>query len=310
MSGGKASGMQSKDKAAEDTAASIHVYKFKEPQKALILYPSFDETVSYAKDDFEAVGRLSRPELQELAKEYNVKATQTNVKILADLRALVEEDTMEEEEEKGPHFLRLGKVAFPPPSGLNVNMMPFIFGDRTSLPPELQAYYGLTQLCYIKNPQLVPLCPDGDPEILNPTRWMKVTSDNPTGTVCYLSVQECEVEAEGCQRREGAHTEGGASISCDPQMDVEAGGALPDKSTYVEKKSRTKTYGYGAEYDSEWGGGKQVDGCLFGGIYLASTVASTTRVWNARVDDTKLIGPLGDVVSPKLLIILLQIIVQ
>jgi hypothetical protein len=301
--------MQSKDKAAEDTAASIHVYKFKEPQKALILYPSFDETVSYAKDDFEAVGRLSRPELQELAKEYNVKATQTNVKILADLRALVEEDTMEEEEEKGPHFLRLGKVAFPPPSGLNVNMMPFIFGDKNSLPPELQGYFDLTMLCSVSN-RWVSLCPGGDsPE----QSYMRVTSGDSvsastpflvscnTGTICYLTVQESEVKQNACQRRPGAHTEGGASIY--PDMHQEAGGTL-------KVCEHTFTYGYGAEYDSEWGGGKQVDGCLFGGIYLASTVASTTRVWNARVDDTKLIGPLGDVVSPKLLIILLQIIVQ
>jgi hypothetical protein len=160
-------------------------------------------------------------------------------------------------------------------------------------------------VCYIKNRKLVPLCPVGDPEILNPASWMKVTSDNPTGTVCYLSVQESDVEPDACQRRVGAHTEGGASIY--PYMDVEAGRV---DDTKLHKSTRTFTFGYGAEYDSEWGGGKQVDGCLFGGIYLASTVADSTRVWNARVDDTKLIGPLGDVVNPKLLIILAQIILQ
>ena len=58
MSGGKASGMQSKDKAAkkpadEDTAARIHVYKFKEPRKALLLCLSLDEHVSYGKEDFD-----------------------------------------------------------------------------------------------------------------------------------------------------------------------------------------------------------------------------------------------------------------
>jgi len=44
-----------------------------------------------------------------------------------------------------------------------------------------------------------------------------------------------------------------------------------------------------------WGGGEHVNGYLVGGIYLASTVAGSTRLWNARVDDPGLIGPLGDV---------------
>jgi hypothetical protein len=38
-------------------------------------------------------------------------------------------------------FARVGHVTFPPPTGRNVNMMPFIFGDIDSLPTDLQCYF-------------------------------------------------------------------------------------------------------------------------------------------------------------------------
>jgi hypothetical protein len=293
-----------------------------------VLYPAFDEQVSYGPTNLEDLDDLSRGDLQKLARDFGIRANQTRVKIIGELRVMVEEDEMEEEEvEKGPYFVRLQPspkacsvremmahlhlrnwtdgtvpVTFPPSSGINVNMMPFIFGDKNSLPPELQGYFDLTMLCSVSN-RWVSLCPGGDsPE----QSYMRVTSGDSvsastpflvscnTGTICYLTVQESEVKQNACQRRPGAHTEGGASIY--PDMHQEAGGTL-------KVCEHTFTYGYGAEYDSEWGGGKQVDGCLLGGIYLASTVAGSTRVWNARVDDTGLIGPLGDVGDTRLLIL-------
>eukprot|EP00980_Cylindrotheca_fusiformis_P007915 scaffold1696_cov166-Cylindrotheca_fusiformis.AAC.1 len=44
-------------------------------------------------------------------------------------------------------FSRCGYVDFPEPAGRNVNMMPFIFGDKESLPDDLQCYYPLIQQC-------------------------------------------------------------------------------------------------------------------------------------------------------------------
>jgi len=35
-------------------------------------------------------------------------------------------------------FAKCGNVVFPPPKGRNVNMMPFVFGDKNSLPENLQ----------------------------------------------------------------------------------------------------------------------------------------------------------------------------
>ncbi len=288
-----------------------------------MLYPACDEQVSYGPTNLEDLDDLSRGDVQKLAIDFGIRANQTRVKIIGELRAMVEEDEMEEEEvEKGPYFVRLQPspkacsvremmvdfrnwtdstvpVVFPPSSGINVNMMPFIFGDKNSLPPELQGYFDLTMLCRVRD-RWVSLCPGGDPPEQS---YMRVTSgaklhENETlastpcllscntGTICYLTVQESDVKPDACQRRPGAHTEGGACIY--PYMHQEAGGTL-------HSREHTFTYGYGAEYDSEWGGGKQVNGCLLGGIYVASTVAGSTRVWNARVDDTGLIGPLGDV---------------
>ena len=87
-------------------------------------------------------------------------------------------------DEKGPHFMRLKRnIAFPPSRNLNVNMMPFIFGDRQSL-----------------------------------------SSDDPTRTVCYLTMKESDVELDACQRRPGAHTESAG------YMKEETGGGLQSDS--------------------------------------------------------------------------------
>jgi hypothetical protein len=109
-------------------------------------------------------------------------------------------------------------IAFPPSRNLNVNMMPFIFGDKSSLPPELQRYFRLTMLCNVQDRQ-VRLHEKGSVEY-----EITVSSDDPTGTVCYLTVQESDVEPDACQRRPGAHTESAG------YMKEETGGMLQSDS--------------------------------------------------------------------------------
>jgi hypothetical protein len=78
-------------------------------------------------------------------------------------------------------FASCGSTTFPPPKDLNVNMMPFILGDKYSLPIHLRPYYDCIEKCPI-----------------NPTE---------NGTVCYLTVHESYVQARTSQRRDGLHIE-------------------------------------------------------------------------------------------------------
>lgn len=73
-------------------------------------------------------------------------------------------------------------VEFPEPKGINVNMMPFVFDDRESLPRELRPYYD----------KIISKCPVAEEE---------------DGDVMYLTVQEGFVEADVTQRRPGLHVE-------------------------------------------------------------------------------------------------------
>ena len=77
-------------------------------------------------------------------------------------------------------FASCGTIKFPEPQNLNVNMMPFVIGDRNSLPPQLQPYYD----------NLVAYCPYD-------------VSDE--GNVGYITVQESVVEEGTSQRRGGLH---------------------------------------------------------------------------------------------------------
>eukprot|EP00658_Telonema_sp_P-2_P036467 TRINITY_DN26373_c0_g1_i1.p1 TRINITY_DN26373_c0_g1~~TRINITY_DN26373_c0_g1_i1.p1 ORF type:complete len:293 (+),score=51.98 TRINITY_DN26373_c0_g1_i1:193-1071(+) len=83
-------------------------------------------------------------------------------------------------------YVSKGSVEFPEPSGLNVNMMPFVIGNKTSLPPWLQQYWPLIQQCL--HAQHTPLYG------LKSQIW-------------YLTVHESEVAAGESQRRGGLHCE-------------------------------------------------------------------------------------------------------
>jgi hypothetical protein len=85
-------------------------------------------------------------------------------------------------------FCPCGRVSFPAPNDINVNMMPFVMGLKSSLPAHLQPYYDLA----------IAKCPVSDEEI---------------GKVCYLTVSEGNVQSSKTQRRGGLHTEAPGSFS-------------------------------------------------------------------------------------------------
>lgn len=76
-----------------------------------------------------------------------------------------------------------GPVRFPPPSGLNVNMLPFIMGDDDSLPGAVRPYLPIIRACSLT-----------------------------LGRHAYLSISESYVRKGETQRRPGVHTEATRSI--------------------------------------------------------------------------------------------------
>jgi len=78
-------------------------------------------------------------------------------------------------------YVSVGTVEFPAPTGIDINMMPFIIGDEASIPQEYQHYWPLIeQCCGLHNQQ---------------------------GQVGFLTIQESTVEEGVSQRRPGLHLE-------------------------------------------------------------------------------------------------------
>jgi hypothetical protein len=96
-------------------------------------------------------------------------------------------------------FSKCGVVEFPEPDERNVNMMPFIFGNKSSLPDDLQCYH-----------ELIEQCPYMRDEI---------------GKVGYLTVHESYVDVGRAQRREGLHIESPGVFCDDPNAAAFSPGA-------------------------------------------------------------------------------------
>lgn len=77
-------------------------------------------------------------------------------------------------------LLEQGRVEFPKFQGIDINMMPFVMGDRKSLPEEYHSYWPMIQQC---------------------------VSDVQRGEIGYLTLQESDVAAGASQRRPGLHLE-------------------------------------------------------------------------------------------------------
>lgn len=75
-------------------------------------------------------------------------------------------------------FKELSVVSFPKFKSININMMPFIFGDIESIPEEMRDYYDIINDCNLEN-----------------------------GSTCYLTITETMVEKSKTQRRGGIHVE-------------------------------------------------------------------------------------------------------
>ncbi|EQC29835.1 hypothetical protein SDRG_12381 [Saprolegnia diclina VS20] len=96
------------------------------------------------------------------------------------------------------------------------------------------------------------------------------------GSIGYLTIHEGIVEANTSQRRPGLHVE------------------APNGSKLVSKVGAGQSHSEWQEI--RWGRGWFHTNRLIGGIYMASTVASSCGVWNTVVaDENDIVGALGEV---------------
>jgi len=90
-------------------------------------------------------------------------------------------------------FAHCDNVSFPAPSGLCCNMMPFVMGDKATLPEEYHVYWKIIQKCVL-------------------TLVERASARERVG---YLTIHESIVQEGFSQRRPGLHTEGFTRAPCD-----------------------------------------------------------------------------------------------
>ena len=175
------------------------------------------------------------------------------------------------------YYNNIYKTRFPKPTGININMMPFIMDienfTNCQLPRHLKKYWE----CIIKQ------CPLGSEQI---------------GKVGYLTIQESHVNKGETQRRPGIHTERPGIVKFRQKQgsqntkqsgSTEASAKAARVSENGESKLSFGTFG--------WGLGEHVveEAKLKGGIYMASNVSDSCRFYNCEIMNDKLIGELGDI---------------
>ena len=164
-------------------------------------------------------------------------------------------------------FAHVEDVLFPDPAGRHVNMMPFILGDKSSLPDELAAYWPMIQTC------VETLVNDQGAKVAGRRRHL-TNSENEwkSSAIGYLTIHESDDVAKGSsQRRPGLHTEGFVREPCDAGVVVH------------------EPFWHG------WGFGRCIGkGRFQGGIFMASNVNTSCRVYNTLVPD-ELVGKGGDI---------------
>lgn len=154
-----------------------------------------------------------------------------------------------------PYFPRW---TFPPPTGLNVNMMPIKYYDlQNSLPAELTGYKNMIRECYV---------PYADLDDCNRS-WIYNQ-----GKIVYLTIQETLVPVGQCQRRRGLHIEKPLAIH-------KGGRTLHRPDPY----DRNTLYAVLA-----WGGGTWHSSLnhemAMDGIYMADNVSDTCQIYPALID--------------------------
>eukprot|EP00794_Sanderia_malayensis_P004882 gene4882-5522_t len=168
-------------------------------------------------------------------------------------------------------------VMFPEPSGININMMPFIMDNqkfsKCRLPKMFFEYWN----------RIIRFC-----------KW----EDQQRGKIGYLTIQESVVEKDSSQRRPGLHTERPGLVRINMEAgknDIAHDGAATDEDNDPE-------FGHGhcvlRMPHFGWGFGVyRIDEIpvVEGGIYMTLNVNESCKVYNCEIINDDLIGELGDI---------------
>ena len=160
-------------------------------------------------------------------------------------------------------------LLFPKPKNIVINMMPFVmskrFFEECCLPKNLHDYWR----------RIIAFCPVDEEEI---------------GKICYLTIHENKVKKKCSQRRPGIHTESPGRVKIrSARNDVICRDNRGMGSSNVIKNEIYAYWGKGTAYRGEDRIEKR------GGIFMASTVGNSCRVWDCQITNDDLIGELGDV---------------
>lgn len=147
---------------------------------------------------------------------------------------------------------------------LCINMMPFLLQNEESLPACCRPYWPLIQLC---------------------------AERQTTSTVAYLTIDERPAAAGKSQRRGGLHIESPGFLPVVSGIKSQASSMGDIASGYQESR-----FVPGVEHN--WGQGVMSrDETVEGGVFMASSVAGTTAVWNCNVSNEGggVVGKLGNI---------------
>lgn len=163
-----------------------------------------------------------------------------------------------------PSFITIGGV-FPPPSGLDIHMMPFLVGHSfkaSQLPEYVRPYWSMLKTC---------MRPD-----------LEISQKMPCqlGRVWYLTVKEGWVDGGTPQRKAGLHVDSLSSVHIANREEEETGreGRGVSKLLPIGDKGGHFILGKGWVEDR-----RCYTYALQGGIYMATSMPNS-KAWNCRVD--------------------------
>ena len=168
------------------------------------------------------------------------------------------------------------KIRFPEPTGININMMPFIMDTENFEKCQLPGYLDKYWKCLIQK------CPLGFDEL---------------GKIGYLTIQESHVNKGETQRRPGIHTERPGIVKFQRRQELQN-----TKSFSTETSEKDLTVSENGESSLSfstygWGFGERIieEAKLEGGIYMASNASDSCKLYNCEIMNDTLIGELGDI---------------
>ncbi|XP_012560212.2 uncharacterized protein LOC101236717 [Hydra vulgaris] len=180
-----------------------------------------------------------------------------------------------------PYSLIQDSLKFPSPTNLNINMMPFVMSSsfhKCKLPKNTKRYWDIIKLCI-------------DEQSRN--------SKDEIGKIWFLTIQESMVDQGTSQRRPGLHTESPGFVY------IKNGSLSISKDIFENKKAFNKKVQIGGGHSEisplfvQWGYGMSNTDVFSGGIYMASNIADSCKVWNCQIlpgeDGKCVIGELGDI---------------